>query len=64
VSGLQLGWLASSQGKDVALVLIAVAVYAALAIALEEARRETVLPTGRRGADIDVAHEPGVRPQL
>jgi hypothetical protein len=55
-------------GEDIAgvvgLVLLVVAVYAALAIALEEARRETVLPTGRRGTGADVGHEPGVRPQL
>lgn len=59
---------ASKTWEDVAgvvgLVLLAAAVYAALAIALEEARRATVLPTGRRGAGLDVAQEPGVRPQL
>jgi uncharacterized protein len=59
---------ASATWEDVAgvvgLLLCAVAVYAALAIALEEARRETVLPTGRRGTGADVGHEPGVRPQL
>jgi uncharacterized protein len=59
---------ASTTWEDIAgvvgLVLCAVAVYAALAIALEEARRETVLPTGRRGTGADVAHEPGVRAQL
>lgn len=59
---------ASGTWKDIAgivgLVLLAVAVYAALAIALEEARRRTLLPTGRRGAGRDVVHEPGVRPQL
>jgi uncharacterized protein len=59
---------ASKTWEDVAgvvgLVLCAVAVYAALAIALEEARRRTVLPTGRRGAGLDVADEPGVRAQL
>jgi succinate-acetate transporter protein len=59
---------ASKTWEDVAgvvgLVLCGVAVYAALAIALEEARRATVLPTGRRGAGLDVAHEPGVRSQL
>jgi succinate-acetate transporter protein len=59
---------ASKTWEDIAgvvgLVLCAVAVYAALAIALEEARRDTVLPTGRRGAGADVGHEPGIRPQL
>lgn len=48
----------------VGLVLLAFGVYAALAIALEEARRTTVLPTGRRGAGPGVAEEPGIRPQL
>ena len=59
---------ASSTWKDIAgvvgLVLLALGIYAALAIALEDARRETVLPTGRRGAGRDVADEPGIRPQL
>lgn len=59
---------ASDTWKDIAgivgLVLLVVAVYAALAIALEEARRRTLLPTGRRGAGRDVVDEPGVRPQL
>jgi uncharacterized protein len=59
---------ASKTWEDVAgfvgLVLLAVAVYAALAIALEEARRTTVLPTGRRGTGADVGQEPGVRTQL
>jgi succinate-acetate transporter protein len=59
---------ASSTWKHVAgvvgLALFAVAVYAALAMALEEARRHTVLPTGRRGAGTDVVDEPGIRPQL
>lgn len=60
----------------VGLVLCAVAVYAALAMALEDARRRTVLPLGRRGTGRDalagdartqlagVAHEAGVREQL
>jgi succinate-acetate transporter protein len=48
----------------VGLVLFAIAVYAALAMALEEARRTTVLPTGRRCAGTDVVDEPGIRPQL
>jgi succinate-acetate transporter protein len=59
---------ASQTWKDIAglvgLALCAVAVYAALAIALEEARRATVLPTGRRGTGRDVEDEPGIRPQL
>jgi uncharacterized protein len=59
---------ASDTWKDIAGVvgpaLCAIAVYAALAIALEEARRTTVLPTGRRGAGRDVEDEPGIRPQL
>jgi succinate-acetate transporter protein len=45
----------------VGLALCALAVYAALAMALEDASRRTVLPLGRR-ADIDA--EPGVREQL
>jgi uncharacterized protein len=48
----------------VGLGLCAIAVYAALAMELEDARRTTVLPTGRRGAGRDVEDEPGVRPQL
>ena len=59
---------ASSTWEEVAgvigLVLLALGVYAALAIALEDTRRETVLPTGRRGAGRDVVDEPGIRPQL
>jgi uncharacterized protein len=59
---------ASTTWEDIAgvvgLGLCAVAVYAALAIALEEARQETVLPTGRRGTGADAGHEPGVRAQL
>jgi uncharacterized protein len=59
---------ASGTWQDIAgvvgLMLCAVAVYAAWAVALEEARRRTVLPTGRRGAGADVADEPGVRAQL
>jgi uncharacterized protein len=47
----------------VGLLLGAVAVYAALALALEANAGRTVLPLGRRGP-IDVATEPGVRPQL
>jgi uncharacterized protein len=58
----------SETWKDIAgvvgLVLCAVAVYAALAIAIEDARRTTVLPTGRRGAGLDVEDEAGIRPQL
>jgi succinate-acetate transporter protein len=60
----------------VGLVLCAVAFYAALALALEDAQRRTVLPVWRRGAgaaslerglDAQVArieHEAGVREQL
>jgi succinate-acetate transporter protein len=60
----------------VGLVLCALAVYAALAMALEDAKRDTVLPLGRRGAGrrslhggLDaqregVEHEAGVREQL
>jgi uncharacterized protein len=59
---------ASDTSKDVAgvvgLALCAIAVYAALAVALEDARRTTVLPTGRRGAGRDVEEEAGIRPQL
>jgi len=59
---------ASKTWEDIAgvvgLVLLAVAVYAALAIELEDARRQTVLPTWRRGAGLDVRDEAGIRPQL
>jgi uncharacterized protein len=59
---------ASDTWKDIAgvvgLALCAIAVYAALAVALEDARRATVLPTGRRGAGRDVEEEAGIRPQL
>ena len=60
----------------VGLVLCALAVYAALAMALEDARRATLLPLGRRGlgrsslqsglaAQIGgIEHEAGVREQL
>ena len=47
----------------VGLLLGALAVYAALALALEANAGRTVLPLGRRGP-IDVSTEPGVRPQL
>jgi succinate-acetate transporter protein len=40
----------------VGLVLLAVAVYAAFAVALEEARRRAVLPTGERDGGPDVAY--------
>jgi uncharacterized protein len=61
--------LSASDGwKDIAgvvgLALCAIAVYAALAVALEDARRRTVLPTGRRGAGRDVEDEAGIRAQL
>jgi succinate-acetate transporter protein len=59
---------ASKTWEDIAgvvgLALFAIAMYAALAMALEEARRTTVLPTGRRGAATHVVDEPGIRPQL
>jgi len=59
---------ASTTWEDVAgvlgLVLFAIGVYAALAIALEEVRNRTILPTGRRGEGADVRAEPGIRPQL
>jgi uncharacterized protein len=48
----------------VGLALCAIAIYAALAIAMEDARRQTVLPTGRRGAGRDVEDEAGIRAQL
>jgi uncharacterized protein len=60
----------------VGLVLCALAVYAALAMALEDARRRTVLPLGRRGAGAEsvggnldeqverIEREAGVREQL
>lgn len=60
----------------VGLVLCALAVYAALAMALEDARRATVLPLGRRGTGREsigsgfdeqvrkIEHEAGVREQL
>jgi uncharacterized protein len=53
------GW--KTTGGIVGLALCALAVYAALAMALEDASRRTVFPLGRR-ADIDA--EPGVREQL
>ena len=46
----------------VGLVLLAVAVYAAFALALEDARGRPVVPIGRRGHTADA--EPGVRSQL
>jgi uncharacterized protein len=59
---------ASKTWEDIAgvvgLVLLALGLYAALAIALEESRRALVLPTGRRGAGLGVDEEPGIRPQL
>jgi len=60
----------------VGLALCALAVYAALAMALEDARRRTVLPLGRRGAGeeslrggldaqlVRIEREAGVREQL
>jgi succinate-acetate transporter protein len=71
---------ASSTWADIAgvvgLLLCAVALYAALAMSLEDAKRATVLPTGRRSDGRDalrggasaqasgVEHEAGVREQL
>ena len=71
---------ASSAWQDIAgivgLVLCALAVYAALAMALEDAKRKTVLPLGRRGfgaesvgGNLDeqverIEREAGVREQL
>ncbi len=71
---------ASPTWEDIAgvigLVLCAVALYAALAMSLEDAKRATVLPTGRRGSGRDalesggaaqtdrLEHEAGVREQL
>ncbi|MFL5818158.1 MAG: GPR1/FUN34/YaaH family transporter [Conexibacter sp.] len=58
---------ASGTWEDVAgivgLVLCALALYAALAMALEDARRATVLPLGRRGAGAD-ALDAGLGAQL
>lgn len=56
----------------VGLVLLALALYAALAMALEDARRRPVLPLGRRGAgraaiegrEPGLSQEAGVREQL
>jgi len=71
---------ASGTWEDVAgvvgLVLCALAIYAAAAMALEDARRSTVLPLGRRGVgreSVDgsfaeqlaqIEHEAGIRRQL
>jgi uncharacterized protein len=59
---------ASGTWEDIAgvvgLVLLALGVYAALAIALEDARHAPALPTGRRGPGPGVEEEPGIRPQL
>jgi succinate-acetate transporter protein len=60
---------ASGAWEDVAgivgLVLCAVAVYAALALALEDARHRTLLPVGRRHAGhMGELREAGVREQL
>jgi len=60
----------------VGLALAVVAFYAALALELEGSHHRTILPVGRRGPSAagmrgdsplgpaDLAHEPGVRPQL
>jgi succinate-acetate transporter protein len=59
---------ASGTWEDIAgvvgLVLCAQAVYAAAAMAIEDARGETVLPILRRGAGREIAREAGVRQQL
>ena len=71
---------ASGTWEDVAgvvgLVLCALAIYAAAAMALEDARRSTVLPLGRRGVGREsmdgrfeeqhaqIEHEAGIRRQL
>jgi succinate-acetate transporter protein len=56
------GWKAAA--GVVGLVLCALAVYTALAMALEDALRRTVLPVGRRAGARDIGPEPGVREQL
>ncbi len=60
----------------VGLALLAIALYAALALAIEDARGATVLPVGRRGAGEDavsggmesqiagIEHAAGIRRQL
>jgi succinate-acetate transporter protein len=53
------GW--KTAAGVVGLVLCVLAVYAALAMALEDVLDRTVLPIGRRGP---IDGEPGVRPQL
>jgi uncharacterized protein len=59
---------ASPAWEDVAgivgLALCALALYTALAMALEDARSATALPLGRRGAGREIEHEAGVREQL
>jgi succinate-acetate transporter protein len=59
---------ASAGWRDVAglvgLVPCAIALYAALALALEDARGETVLPLGRRHSARGAMPEAGVREQL
>jgi uncharacterized protein len=53
------GW--KTAAGVVGVVLCALAIYAALAMALEDVLDRTVLPVGRRGP---LEGEPGVRPQL
>jgi uncharacterized protein len=48
----------------VGLVLCALAVYTALAMALEDVLHRTLLPVGRRGGALGVGDEAGVREQL
>lgn len=59
---------ASTGWKDLAgligVVLCALALYAAAAMALEDASRRTILPLGRRGRAVGVEQEAGVREQL
>jgi succinate-acetate transporter protein len=55
------GW--KSAAGWVGLLLGAVAVYAAIALALESTQGRTVLPLGRR-TPVEPSGEPGVRPQL
>lgn len=76
VSEITAGSLSEDLAGIVGLVLCVLAVYAALAMTLEDARRRTVLPLGRRGSGADslrrgldeqfagVEHEAGVREQL
>jgi succinate-acetate transporter protein len=55
------GWKIAAGWVGLALGLLAL--YASLALAIEGTRGATVLPLGRR-RDVDVALDPGLRPQL